>query len=275
MGFIKVENLFFSYSKDSDRVLKNINLNIIKGEKVSIIGQNGAGKTTLMKIFNGLLKPTNGNVIIDGLNTKENSIATMSKKVGYVFQNPMDQIFNNTVYKEISYGAKILKYDEEKKKRLIDKAVKLTNIEKYLDENPYNVPFSLSKFITIASVIIMDSDIIVLDEPTAGQDSVGIETLENLIKILNEEGKTIVTITHDMDFVANNFDRVVVMSKGEIISDDNLENTFYNEDILKKAYLNKPKICDIVETLNIGRSVFKTDDIVEEIIRKSNANTQI
>lgn len=272
MSFINIENLSFSYDKNDKKVLKNINLTVNKGEKVAIIGQNGAGKTTLMKMLNGMLIPSEGNVLIDGLNTKENSIAKMSRKIGYVFQNPMNQIFNNTVYKEIIYGAKILKYDEEKKKKLLEKAVDLTNIKKYIDENPYNVPFSLTKFITIASVIVMDTDVIVLDEPTSGQDYLGINILENLIKVLNNEGKTIITITHDMDFVANNFDRVVVMSNGEVISDDSLENTFYNYEVLEKSYIHQPKICEIVSELNFDKSIFKIDELIYKILEMKNKN---
>ena len=197
MSFIKIEDMTFAYP-DKTIAVDRISLNIEKGEKIALIGQNGAGKTTTVKTLNGLLKPTSGNVIIDGWNTKDYTTAKMSKKVGYVFQNPMNQIFNNRVYSEIEYGSKMLKYSKDEIKKLVEEAIILTELEEYVEENPYNLSYSMRKFVTIASIIAMKTDVIIMDEPTAGQDLKGMKILKKIIDKLSSQGKTIITITHDM-----------------------------------------------------------------------------
>ena len=187
MSFVNINSVSFTYP-DGTVAIDNISLSIEKGEKVAIVGQNGAGKTTAVKMMNGLLKPTSGDIVIDGWNTKDYTVAKMSRKVGYVFQNPMDQIFHNNVYDEIEFGPKKIGYSESERKKLIETALELTELSVFSKENPYNLPYSIRKFVTIASIIAMDTDVIIMDEPTAGQDLKGIKILNNLIKKLwNEE----------------------------------------------------------------------------------------
>ena len=263
MSFITVKNLSFKYPSGTENVLNDISFKIEKGEKVAIIGQNGAGKTTLVKMLNGLLKPTSGDVIVDEWNTQKYSVAKMSKKVGYVFQNPMDQIFHNNVYDEIAFGAKKLKFSEEKIKKLVEDAMKLTKLEKFSKENPYNLPYSMRKFVTIAAVIAMDVEVIVMDEPTAGQDFKGMKILHDLIDELQKRGKTIVTITHDMEFVVNNFDRIVVMTNGKIIADGNKREIFWNLEVLKEAMLKQPYISDLAREINLNKNILSIEEFVE------------
>ena len=263
MSFITVKNLSFKYPSGTENVLNDISFKIEKGEKVEIIGQNGAGKTTLVKMLNGLLKPTSGDVIVDEWNTQKYSVAKMSKKVGYVFQNPMDQIFHNNVYDEIAFGAKKLKFSEEKIKKLVEDAMKLTKLEKFSKENPYNLPYSMRKFVTIAAVIAMDVDVIVMDEPTAGQDFKGMKILHDLIDELQKRGKTIVTITHDMEFVVNNFERVIVMTNGKIIADGNKRDIFWELETLEKSMVKQPYISDLARELGINEKVLSIEDFVE------------
>ena len=263
MSFITVKNLNFKYSNGTENVLNNVSLEVKKSEKVAIIGQNGAGKTTLVKMLNGLLKPVSGNVIADDWNTKDYTVAKMSRKVGYVFQNPMDQIFHNNVYDEIAFGAKKLKYSPDEIKKMVENAIKLTELEKYQRENPYNLPYSLRKFVTIAAVIAMGSDVIVMDEPTAGQDFKGMKILHDLIDELQKRGKTIVTITHDMEFVVNNFDRIVVMTNGKIIADGDKRDIFWDLEILKKAMLKQPNISDLAREINLNKNILSIEEFVE------------
>ena len=263
MSFITVKNLSFKYPNGTENVLNNVSLEVKKGEKVAIIGQNGAGKTTLVKMLNGLLKPVSGDVIADDWNTKDYTVAKMSRKVGYVFQNPMDQIFHNNVYDEIAFGAKKLKYSPDEIKKMVENAIKLTELEKYQRENPYNLPYSLRKFVTIAAVIAMGSDVIVMDEPTAGQDFKGMKVLHNLIDELQKQGKTIITITHDMEFVVNNFDRIVVMTNGKIIADGNKRDIFWDLEILKKAMLKQPNISDLAREINLNKNILSIEEFVE------------
>ena len=255
MSFITVKNLSFKYPNGTENVLNNVSLEVKKGEKVAIIGQNGAGKTTLVKMLNGLLKPVSGDVIADDWNTKDYTVAKMSRKVGYVFQNPMDQIFHNNVYDEIAFGAKKLKYSPDEIKKMVENAIKLTELEKYQRENPYNLPYSLRKFVTIAAVIAMGSDVIVMDEPTAGQDFKGMKVLHNLIDELQKQGKTIITITHDMEFVVKNFDRV--------IADGDKRDIFWQFDTLEKSMVKQPYISDLAREMELDGKVLSVEEFVE------------
>ena len=264
MSFIKIEDMTFAYP-DKTIAVDRISLNIEKGEKIALIGQNGAGKTTTVKTLNGLLKPTSGNVIIDGWNTKDYTTAKMSKKVGYIFQNPMNQIFNNRVYSEIEYGSKMLKYSKDEIKKLVEEAIILTELEEYVEENPYNLSYSMRKFVTIASIIAMKTDVIIMDEPTAGQDLKGMKILKKIIDKLSSQGKTIITITHDMEFVVNNFDRVVVMANKKIIADGDKKDIFWKEDILEKSKVKQPYISDLAKELCMDGNVLSIDDFIKEI----------
>ena len=156
MSYIKLRDVSFMYP-NGVLAVENINLEIEKGENVAIIGQNGAGKTTTVKMLNGLLKPTKGVVMIGDMDTREYTTAQMSRVVGYVFQNPDDQIFHPSVIDEVEFGPRILKFDEKKKNELVDYALEITGLKQHKNENPYDLPHSVRKFVTIASIIAMDT----------------------------------------------------------------------------------------------------------------------
>ena len=267
MSFIEINNLSFMYS-DGTEALKNIFLNIEKGENIAIIGQNGAGKTTLVKMLNGLLKPTNGYVKVEEWDTKNYTVAQMSKKVGYVFQNPMVQIFHNNVYDEVAFAPKKLKYDNEKVKKITENALEMTHLLSYKNENPYNLPYSIRKFVTIASIIAMDTEVIIMDEPTAGQDLKGIKILNDLISELIKLGKTVITITHDMEFVVNNFDRVVVMAKKRIIGDGNKKEIFGQDELLIEGKVKRPYISDLAKSLFMNNEILSMEDFISEFFNR-------
>lgn len=261
MSYIQLKDVSFQYPNGYIAV-ENISMNFEKGETVAIIGQNGAGKTTTVKLMNGLSKPTQGDVLVDGWNTKDHTTAEISKKVGYVFQNPDDQIFHNTVYSEVEFGPKNLGFSEEKTRENVLRAAELANITEYLDENPYNLPFSTRKFVTIASVIAMDSDVLIFDEPTAGQDMLGMDTLAHLINYLQKQGKTIITISHDMEFVIKNFDRIIVMAHKNVIQDDEKRAIFWQHGILKEAMLKQSYISDLAYTLKLNENILDVEEMV-------------
>lgn len=261
MSFIKFIDVSFEYPNGYSAI-EDVNLEIKKGENIAIIGQNGAGKTTTAKLINGLLKPTKGVIIIDGWNTKDYTTAQISRKVGYVFQNPDDQIFHSSVYDEVAFSAKYMKLPEDEVKRRVQEAAKITDIEKYLEENPYNLPFSTRKFVTIASVLVMDSDCIILDEPTAGQDKFGMEQLGKLLKILKAKGKTIITITHDMEFVVNNFDEVIVMANKHVIKQANKREIFWDKETLEISSLEQPYISKLSSRLNLSNNIINIEEFV-------------
>lgn len=264
LSFVTIKNVSFSYP-NGHKAIEDINMTFQQGESVSIIGQNGAGKTTLVKTINGLLKPTAGEIIVDNWNTKDYTTAQMSKKVGYVFQNPDDQIFHNDVYSEIEFGPKNLKLSEEQIKNNVNKSAELTGMTPFLEDNPYDLPFSVRKFVTIASVIAMDTKVVILDEPTAGQDLFGMKQIANIIKELKKQGKTVITITHDMEFTVDNFERVIVMANRKKIADDNVRSIFWDLDILDKAMLKQPHISRLVNSSSLDAKVLKIPELVEKL----------
>ncbi len=257
MALVEVKNISFKYP-NGYLAVDDVSFSIEAGENIAIVGQNGAGKTTTVKMLNGLTKPCTGDVFINGESTKNHTTAQMAKHVGYVFQNPDDQIFNSTVYKEIEYGLKKLKIDPEERKRRIQDAAALTGMDKYLDTNPYDLPLSTRKFVTIASVIASNCEVMIFDEPTAGQDLDGLERLSKLNRILTERGKAIVTITHDMEFVAENYDRVIVMCKKKILEDGKTRDIFFHRDIMDEAMLKQPAIVRIATALGMPNNTLDT-----------------
>jgi energy-coupling factor transport system ATP-binding protein len=267
MSYIEYKDVSYTYPGDFLAV-DTININIEKGENIAIIGQNGAGKTTTVKMLNGLIKPSLGEVIVGGRNTKEYTTAQMSRNVGYVFQNPDDQIFHSTVLEEIEFGPKIMKVKSSKSKKDIDFALEITGMKRYRKMNPYNLSFSMRKFVTIAAIIAMDGDIMVFDEPTAGQDLIGLIRLKKILEKLQERGKTIITITHDMEFVVSNFKKVIVMANKKVIKEGYVQEIFQDLDIMKQAKLKQPVVFTLCNKLGIEENVVSDDDFVREYIKK-------
>ncbi|MFK9092186.1 energy-coupling factor ABC transporter ATP-binding protein [Bacillus salipaludis] len=264
MGAIELKNVTFAYP-NGFVANENLNLVVKKGERVAIVGQNGAGKTTAVKLMNGLTKPTMGDVFVDGINTKDRTTAQISAYVGYVFQNPDDQIFNSSVKKEIEYMLHYLRLDQKEIDRRVARTVELTGLKDYLGMNPYDVPYSIRKFVTIAVILALDTPYIILDEPTAGQDLNSIRALSNLLNILQNEGKTVITITHDMEFVADHFTRVVTMANKRIIADDTARNIFWDDHVVSKAKLMKPQISELANQLGIDGKVLYRNELVEAL----------
>ncbi len=267
MSFLEIKGVSFDYP-NGFRAVQNVDLSIAKGEKVAIIGQNGAGKTTTVKLMNGLMKPTLGDVFVDGWNTKDYTTAQISRKVGYVFQNPDDQIFHNDVLSEVAFGPKMLGFSKDKIDSLVKLSTALTGIERALKVNPYNLPFSTRKFVTIASVIAMDSEVLIFDEPTAGQDLVGMNILGTVIDKLTEMGKTVITITHDMEFVVNNFDRVIVMANKQVIADSDKQTVFWDHEVLNQAKLKQPYISDLAHNLHMDQNVLCINQFIDNLNRR-------
>ncbi|WP_342431790.1 ABC transporter ATP-binding protein [Neobacillus sp. FSL H8-0543] len=266
MSFLTLDNVSYSYP-NGFKAVENVSMSFKKGEAVAIIGQNGAGKTTAVKLMNGLLKPQEGNVTIDGWNTKDYTTAQISRKVGYVFQNPDDQIFHSDIYSEIEFAPKMLGLPPEKIKENVMKAAELAGVVPFLKEHPYNLPFSMRKFVTIASVLAMDSSVIILDEPTAGQDLLAMERLGAIIRTLTAEGKTVITITHDMEFVVNNFDSVIVMANRKKIAEGNKRDIFWNTEVLMESMLKQPHISRVSRTLQLEEKILSIDEMIHNLQR--------
>ena len=228
---IQISDLSFTYPTGV-AALRGISLNIESGEQVAIVGQNGSGKTTLVKHLNGLLLPTSGRILIGDWNTQEHSVAKLARRVGYVFQNPDEQLFSKNVGTEVAFGPKNLGYNGEQVQALVKDALTMTELSDKTETNPYDLSTTWRKMVALASVIAMDTDILIFDEPTTGQDAVNVARIANVIKALRERGKTVITITHDIDFCAENFERVIALSQGKVLLDGKANDVLGQEEIL-------------------------------------------
>jgi len=251
------------------RALNNVTFNIKEGEFVAIIGQNGSGKTTLAKHFNGLLKPTSGQVFVKGKNTREMSVAEMAKTVGYVFQNPDQQIFAETVKQEVEFGPRNLGFMEEEISERVLEALKLVELDEYIDQSPFSLSKGEKQGLAVASIIAMGTEILVMDEPTTGRDYLQSKQIMDLLKQLNSSGVTIVFITHNMQLVAEYAKRVIVLKKGEVILDGSPERVFREIDILQSTYLKPPQITILSHELFGSEYIVKTPwEFAEKVTRR-------
>lgn len=251
---IEISNLTFSYATGV-QALRGISLTIKSGEQVAIVGQNGAGKTTLVKHLNGLLQPTSGSVKVGEWDTREHSVATMAKRVGYVFQNPDEQLFSKNVGVEVAFGPKNLGMSAEQVQRQVKEALALVELSDKTEMNPYDLSATWRKMVALASVIAMDTDIVIFDEPTTGQDAANIARIANVINVLRERGRTVITITHDIDFCAENFERVIAMSQGRILLDGNANDVLGQDGILATTYVDPPQLTRLGKRLGFKETV--------------------
>jgi energy-coupling factor transport system ATP-binding protein len=267
---IRVEDVWFRYEGADFWALRGVSLTIKKGELLAIIGQNGGGKTTLAKNLNGLLKPTKGRVLVDGLDTKTAPTHEIVKRVGYVFQNPSHQIFESTVWKEVAYGPTNLGLSPEEIKQRVEWALSEVGLQGYEQYNPYDLDYGKMKLLTVASVLAMKPQVLILDEPTTGQDHAGRRLLSNLSKKLNREGFTVVIITHDMRFVAETVNRVVLVSNGEILMDGSTREVLNAFDVLKKAAIKPPQIVQLASELRkkgVDINALTVEEALQEILK--------
>lgn len=264
MAYLELNHVDFHYP-NGYQALEDVNIAVEQGESVAIIGQNGAGKTTLVKLINGLLRPSQGKVTVDGWDTQEKTAAQMAHRAGYVFQNPDDQIFHNKVWDEVAFAPKAQKMSGTQLEERVLWAAELAGIDCYLDENPYNLPYSTRKFVSIASVMALAPDVLILDEPSAGQDLQGMNRLAQLIDAYKTMGKTILTITHDMEFVAENFDRTIVMANKRKIDDGPTREVFWKQEILEQAALRQPCVSGVAQHMGLQGHVLSVEDLVEAL----------
>jgi len=263
LPLIMIHDVDYVYSNGTI-ALKQVSLNIKKGEFIAIMGQNGAGKTTLIRTFNGLIRPTKGSIFIEGENIDSKTIATLSKKVGVIFQNPMHQLFSNTLEDEIKFSLKNLNLDKEEIQTKVDQTLEEFNLKKYRKRSPFNLSGGESKKLATASILCRDPDILVFDEPTLGQDAKEIKFLLGLIKNELKRGKTIIMVTHNIEFTIEYVPRTILMSGGQIIADGPTQSIFTNEFLISKSSLIMPQIYLFKKQLQkIGITVPK------EVIRES------
>ena len=241
---IEAKDVYFAYPSGLE-ALKGVSLTVGNGEFVAVMGQNGAGKTTLVKHFNGLLKPTKGTVLVDGVSTRDVSVAKLAKKVGFVFQNPDHQLFSESVEEEVAYALRNFGFEENVVKKQVDWALNLLGLTQYRQTSPFMLSGGERKRVALASVLAWNPEVIILDEPTIGQDHLQKETLRQFIVQLNAQGKTVIMVTHDVEFVAECSPRVVLMAEGKIVTEGPAMDIFTNPDLVMKASIVPPQITQI------------------------------
>lgn len=215
---VTLEHVGFRYPNGIE-ALRDVSLRVRAGEAVAIVGANGSGKTTLAKHLDGLLRPTAGRVLIDDAPTADVAVDRLAATVGFAFQDPGDQLFERSVEREVSFGPRQLGWTAGEISALVDAALLLTGLADDRDVNPYDLDRSRRKLVTLAGVLAMDPAILVLDEPTTGQDRDGVARVGRIVHAMQAAGRTVIVITHDLSFAARWFDRTVVMSEGTVVAD--------------------------------------------------------
>jgi energy-coupling factor transport system ATP-binding protein len=245
---ISTENVSFHYPSRPE-VLHEVNLQIKDGEFVAIMGENGAGKTTLIKMFNGLLKPTQGKVFVDGVDTHERSVAQLSRNVGLIFQNPDHQLFAETVADELSFSLRNFGFKEDIVQRRVTNMLTALDLDRYKDSSPFVLSGGERKRVALAAILVWDPKHVIMDEPTIGQDYLQKDRLRNFIVQLISQGKTVVIVSHDVEFVAECKPRVVLLSRGRIIADGPATEILTDPSVVEQSSLVMPQISSLMANL--------------------------
>lgn len=270
---IDAKELYFTYPNGVE-ALKGISTIIRDGEFVAIMGQNGAGKTTLVKHFNGLLKPTKGQVIVDGVDAAKVSVATLARNVGFVFQNPDHQLFSETVEQEIAFALRNFGFKEDVIENRVTWALNLLGLTEYRKTSPFMLSGGERKRVALASILAWDPKTLILDEPTIGQDYQQKEKLRQFILQMKTQERTIIMVTHDVEFVAECNPRVLLMREGKIIADGEAKNILTNPGILNSASIVPPQIAqiflelaDLMPSLKLPRTIIDLYEAREAILK--------
>lgn len=262
---IVLEDVWYSYPNGVE-ALRGVSLTIGDRDFVVIMGPNGAGKTTLVKTFNGLVKPTRGHVLVDGVDTRRATVAELARRVGLVFQNPDHQLFCETVEEEIAFALRNFGFTEEEVRKRVDWALRAFGLEEYRDTSPLALSGGEKKRVAIASVLVWEPKYLVLDEPTLGQDYAQKEKLRKLINELLERA-SVVMVSHDIEFIVDfrPRPRVVLLAGGRVLAEGRAEELLTDLELLKKASLVRPQVPEILDCLcDLGLKV-RTDvlDLLE------------
>jgi energy-coupling factor transport system ATP-binding protein len=213
-----IEDVRFAYP-DGTLALDGVSIAFDAGRPTVIIGQNGSGKSTLVRQLDGLLRPSSGRVVIDGSDIRDRHVASLARVVGLAFQDPDRQIFASNVRAEVAFGPRNVGKRGTELERVVEEALVATGLDKDADTNPYDLGYSRRKLLALASILAMETPVVVLDEPTTGQDARGVDRVRRIVADLAAGGRTVIAISHDMRFVAEAFERVIVMRDGRIVID--------------------------------------------------------
>lgn len=281
MSFLEAKNITFSYINDFEEnenvkkttVFRNLNFTVQKGEFVAVLGHNGSGKSTLVKCFNGINIPEEGDVIVNGYNTRDDEhLLDIRQSVGMVFQNPDNQIVATIVEEDVAFALENMGVEPQEIRRRVDDALKTVGMYEYREHAPHKLSGGQKQRVAIAGILAMRPDCILLDEPTAMLDPNGRKEVLKTIKMLNKEfGVTIVLITHYMDEAAQ-AERVVVMDSGEIVMNDTPKKVFSRVEELKSIGLDVPQVTELIhmlidEGINLDSEIITEDECVEAVVK--------
>ena len=264
---LKVDRVTFQYPTGVI-ALDDVSLDIASGESVAIIGENGAGKSTLARHLNGLLRPKQGHVYVGEADTSKVSVAKLASRVGFVFQNPDDQLFERTVEGEVGFGLRIHGMPKEDIRFAVQDALKRVGLEEHAHEHPFDLHISQRKLVALAAALAMSTPIVMLDEPTTGQDAFGVALIGGLVDTLRSEHRTIITITHDIDFCAEHFQRVVVMARGKIIADGPAMTVLAQDEVLHQAEVEPPQMIRLAKRLAMPDAPLTSEQFVEAWLKQ-------
>jgi len=282
---VEVKNLYHIYMKDTvfeHKALNNISLSIEDGEFVGLIGHTGSGKSTFIQHLNALLKPNSGNIIIDGVDITEKgvSLKRIRQTVGLVFQYPEHQLFEETVFKDVAFGPQNLGLPQDEVEARVKEALALVGLdyEKLKDISPFELSGGQKRRVAIAGVLAMKPKVLILDEPTAGLDPKGRDEILGEIKKLHQSQKiTVVLVSHSMEDIANLVDRIIVMSKGQVVLTDTPRNVFKQAEMLQSIGLGIPQVTDLVNQLKKKgiemKDCISIDEAYDELIKYLRSNS--
>ena len=241
--------------------IRGVSLSLDEG-CICIVGQNGAGKTTFAKHLNGLLRPTRGRVLVRGKDTREYRVAELAREVGLAFQNPDDQLFRSTVEEEVRFGPDNMGAGTEEAKRLVASAMDLMGLDAVREKKPHDLGVSERKRVATASVIAMNTPVVVLDEPTGGQDAEGIDLLGHLVDHLVQQGKLVIVVTHDVKFAARHADRVIALHQGRVLLDDGPRKVFGQEEALARTHVEPPAATQLGKLLGLDETLRTPEELL-------------
>lgn len=258
---IDFKNVCFSYGETN--TLNDLSFHINKGDFVAVLGANGAGKTTLSKLFNGILKPTSGDVTVNGLNTKTTRTSVMAKNIGFLFQNPDRQICKNSVKEEIMFSLSCIVTPADEAEKKCSAIISKFGLDG--ERDPFNMSRSEKQRIALASIIVTEPDVMILDEPTTGLDYAECIHIMEIVKSLNEKGVTVIMVTHDMELVLDYSQKVLVMNKGRMLDFDEMRRVMKNKEVLEQARLLPPQITDLAMRFEGFDDVYTHDEMLDRL----------
>ena len=264
---IEFVDLHFCYPGGVEAV-RGVSLAVSGGERVAIVGGNGAGKTTLVRHLNGILRPTSGAVLVGGASTRDRSIAQLAAQVGYVFQNPDEQLFASTISADVEFGPRNLGCTPSEAAARAASALATVQLQDQAGLHPHHLSPSERKRVALAGVLAMQTPVVVLDEPTTGQDARGVEIVAGVVDSIAAQGRTVVAITHDMDFCAEHFDRVVVMADGLVQADGDTRAVFDRVGTLERAAVEPPQLLRLATHLGWRARPLTPSEFVEASARE-------